>query len=179
MTSGAELLASQLRDAEGPVEDCGATAVFAAWAGTSIRAVMRSRREHSLSAREQHALRATAARAGHERVGVLNAGELQVAATTAVLVPGCLPPRVRKILGIADSGMVLPCDEEVPLGTALRGAGAVREPLTTRLTPASREISVVSAARIWVGSTPVALVTERVYRAFLAAHPEPCAAARP
>jgi hypothetical protein len=179
MISGSELLAARLRDAAGPVEDRGATAIFAAWAGTGIRAVMRSRRQHSLAAREQHALRAAATRAGHERAGVLYAGQVPVAATTAVLVPGRLPPRIREILGVASSGAVLPGDDEVPLGTALRGAGAVREPLTTLLTPASREIAVVAAARIWIAGAPVALVTERVYRAFLAAHPEPCAAARP
>src|SRR6202034_4818595 len=76
------------------VEDCGATAVFSAIARTEITAVMRSRRACTLTGLQQKLLRADSATAGHERRGVLYAGpDIEVAATTAVLVPARLPAR--------------------------------------------------------------------------------------
>jgi hypothetical protein len=162
----------------GMVEDCGATALFGAIAGTEITAVMRSRRACQLTARQLGQLRA-AGTAGHERRGVLYAGpDVAVAATTAVLVPARIPARVRAMLGFGPDGAVLPAEADMPLGRALAGFGVRREPLGAHLTPGvddgdGNQVVMVSAARLWLGPAPVAVVTEHVLAAFLVAFPGP------
>jgi hypothetical protein len=160
---------------QGPVENHGATSAFAAFSGCEISAVMRSRRVRRLTAREKYLLQALGATTGHERRGVLYAGPVPAAATTAIVLPHRIPAEVRRVLGIAESGAVLPADAEVPLGRALRGFGVRREVLDLQMTPGTRdaagnELAIYSAARLWLGA-PIALVTERVYRRFLAAFP--------
>ena len=160
------------------VEDCGATAVFAAITGTEITAVMRSRRACTLTGHQQKLLRADAATAGHERRGVLYAGpDIAVAATTAVLVPARIPARVRAMIGAGADGSVRPAEADMPLGRALAGYGARREPLEAFLAPGGdgdgNQVVIASAARLWIGPVPVALVTEHVLAGFLAAFPGP------
>lgn len=179
--SDAEALLAWLVDNKpgGLVEDCGATAVFSQIAGTGITAVMRSRRACLLTRRQQLLLHAAGTTAGHERRGVLYAGrDVPVAATTAVLVPARIPARVRAMLGVGQSGAVLPAEADMPLGRALAGWGARREPLEVRLTPGRRDpvgnpVVICASARLWVESTPVAVVTEHVLAAFLDAFPGP------
>jgi hypothetical protein len=161
-----------------PVEDLGATAIFAAISGTDIAAVMRSRRVRRLTARERDLLRAAGALAGHERRGVLYAGLIPAASTSAVILPRRIPASVRNVLGIAASGAVLPAADEVPLGRALRGLGVRREPVRARLTPGRRDAEgneqvICSTARLWLAGVPIAIVTERVHSSFLAAFPRP------
>jgi hypothetical protein len=159
-------------------EACGATALFSEITGTEITAVMHSRRACRLTARQQGHLRA-AGTAGHERRGVLYAGAgVAVAATTAVLVPARVPDRVRAMLGVGPDGAVLPAEADMPLGRALAGFGVRRELLGARLTlgradGAGSDVVIVSAARLWLGSVPVAVVTEHVLAAFVAAFPGP------
>jgi len=161
----------------GVVEDCGATAVFSAIAGTEVTAVIRSRRACALTGRQQELLRAGGA-AGHERRGVLYAGPgIPVAATTAVLVPARIPARVRAMIGTGADGSVQPAEADMPLGRALAGYRARREQLEAVLTPGrdkdGNQVVITSAARLWIGPAPVALVTEHVLTAFLAAFPGP------
>jgi hypothetical protein len=170
------LLAAPPRSA---VEDCGATAAFAAISGTGITAVMHSRGPRELTQREQQLLQSLGVTTGHERRGALYAGSVPAAATTAILLPRRLPAAVRAALGIGPAGAALPAAGEVPLGRALAGLGARREPLEVVPTPGERdaggnELVIRSAARLWLGC-PVAVVTERVYREFLAAYPGPWA----
>jgi len=160
------------------VEDCGATAVFGAIAGTEITAVMRSRRACRLTSVQQKLLHANATAAGHERRGVLYAKpDIPVAATTAVLVPARIPARVRAMLGVGPDGAVIPAEADTPLGRALAGYGARREPLEAFLAPGRDEdgnqLVIASAARLWLGPAPVAVVTEHVLAGFLAAFPGP------
>lgn len=162
----------------GAVEDCGATAVFSAIARTEITAVMRSRRACTLTGLQQKLLRAAGTTAGHERRGVLYAGQdIAVAATTAVLVPARIPARVRAMIGTGADGSVLPAEADAPLGRALAGYRARREPLEAFLAPGpdqdGNQVVIASAARLWIGPEPVALVTEHVLAAFLAAFPGP------
>lgn len=178
--SDADVLLAMLLDCRQgtPVEDGGATAVFGRVAGTEITAVMRSRRACRLTGRQQKLLHAAAGTAGHERRGVLYAGPgIAVAATTAVLVPERIPARVRAMLGTGPDGAVLPAEADMPLGRALAGYGARREQLEACLAPGRDEdgnqLVIASAARLWLGAAPVAVVTERVLAAFLAAFPGP------
>lgn len=175
----AEALAAWLlaRQPGRPVEQCGATAIFAAICGQAITADIQSRRVRPPTAREQRLLRAPGAPAVHERRGTLQAAPgMPVAEITAVLLPSRLPRATRELLGITGSGAA-PSAAEVPLGRALRGLGVRREPLQARRTPgasdaAGQEQVIYSASRLWLGG-PVAVVTERVYRSFLAAFPGP------
>jgi hypothetical protein len=166
---------------DAPIERSGATAAFAAISGHPITAVMQSRGARRLTHRERQLLQSSDAITGHERRGTLYAGSIPAAATTAVLLPQRLPAAVRATLGIGPDGEALPRASDVPgagdvpLGRALRGLGARREPLRVQCTPgeqdaAGREVVVCSAARLWLGH-PVGIVTERVYREFLDAFP--------
>lgn len=160
-----------------PVEDSGATAVFAAISGSEITAVMHSRTSRELTWRERDQLRAPGTTAGHERRGTLYAGRVPAAAVTAVLLPHRIPAAARAALGIGPDGDPVPAARDVPLGRALRGYGVRREPLEAAVTPGEHdaggdEIVIRSAARLWL-SCPIALVTERVYAEFLDAHPGP------
>ncbi len=96
-----------------------------------------------------------------------------------ILLPRRVPGCARAMLGIAESGAALPGPSGAPLGRALRGLGVRREPLEARLTPGLHDTTgeeqvIYSAARLWLGA-PIAVVTERVYRSFLAAFPRPWA----
>jgi hypothetical protein len=160
-----------------PVEDCGATAAFSVISGSEIAAVMHSRRSRELTQREQQLLQALGATTGHERRGVLYAGNIPAAETTAVLLPHRVPATVRATLGIGPRGDALPAVPGVPLGRALGGLGVRREPLEVVPTPGEHdadgnELVISSAARLWLGG-PIAIVTERVYRDFLACFPSP------
>jgi hypothetical protein len=161
-----------------PVEECGATAIFAAICDRTITADIQSRRVRPPTAREQWLLHAPGAAAVHERCGILRAAPgMQVAEITAVLLPARLPGSAADLLGITGSGAAPSAPAEVPLGRALRGLGVRREPLQARRTPgvsdaAGQEQVIYSASRLWLGG-PVAVVTERVYRSFLAAFPGP------
>jgi hypothetical protein len=164
----------------GAVEDCGATAVFSAIARTEITAVMRSRRACTLTGLQRELLRADGAAAGHERRGVLYAGPgIAVAATTAVLVPARIPARVRAMIGAGADGSVRPAEADMPLGRALAGYRVRREQLEAFLAPGrdggggGNQVVIASAARLWIGAAPVALVTEHVLAGFLAAFPGP------
>jgi len=178
--SDADVLLAWLTDCtrRGAVEDHGATAVFSRIAGTEITAVTRSRRACPLTRRQQKLLHAGAGTAGHERRGVLYAGpDIAVAATTAVLVPARIPARVRAMLGAGPDGAVIPAEADMPLGRALAGYRARREPLEAFLAPGrdydGNQLVITSAARLWLGAAPVALVTEHVLAGFLAAFPGP------
>lgn len=180
MMNDADILLALLTAPEpgGAVENCGATAVFSVIAGTEITAVMRSRRACQLTSAQQELLHVSAAAAGHERRGVLYAGpDIAVAATTAVLVPERIPARVRAMLGVGPDGAVVPAEAEVPLGRALAGYGARREQLEAFLAQGrdadGNQLVIASAARLWLGAAPVALVTEHVLAGFLAAFPGP------
>jgi hypothetical protein len=160
-----------------PVEQCGATAAFAAISGTDIAAVMHWRGTRELTAREQYLLQPLGATTGHERLGTLYAGPVRAAATTAILLPHRIPAAVREALGIGGrpAGTAAP---DVPLGRALDGLYVRREPLDVQPTPgqrdaAGREQVICSTARLWLGCYPIAIVTERVYREFLVAYPGP------
>lgn len=162
-----------------PVEDGGATAAFAAISRNDITAVMDFRGPRELTQREQQLLLTLGATTGHERRGTLYAGGIAAAATTAVLLPHRVPVTARKTLGIGPGGSALPVPRVVPLSRALTGLGVRREPLEVVPTSeeydaAGNELVISSAARLWLG-WPIALVTERVYRVFLAAHPGPWA----
>jgi hypothetical protein len=176
----AEALAAWLlaRQPGRPVEECGATAIFTAICGQAVTADIQFRGTRPPTAREQLLLQAPDAPAVHERRGTLQAAPgMPVAEITAVILPPRLPGSVRDLLGITGSGAAPPAAAGVPLGRALRGLGSRREPLQARLTPgasdaAGQEQVIYSASRLWLGG-PVALVTERVYRSFLAAFPGP------
>lgn len=159
----------------GPVEDSGATAALEAIAGTGITAVMRSRCTRDLTTCEQYRLQALGATAGHERRGMLYAGAVPAAATTAVLLPHRVPAAARDLLGITERGTILAVACDVPLGRALRGLGVRREPLALELTPGQLDADgdeqvIRSTARLWLGG-PVALVTEHFYAKFLGTFP--------
>ena len=158
-----------------PVERSGATAVFAAISGCPVDAVMHTRAPRTLTQRERQLLQSAGATTGHERRGVLFADNVPAAATTAILLPGRLPAAVRATLGIGPDGETLPGIAGVPVGRALTGRGARREPLEVAATPGERddaghELVICSTARLWLDQ-PVAIVTERVYREFLDAFP--------
>jgi hypothetical protein len=177
MNDAGAFLAWLLASPPGPVEDHGATAAFSAISGCEITAVMRSKRLRRLATGEKYLLQALGAATGHERRGVLYAGTVPAAATTAIVLPHRLPAYVREVLGIAESGAVLPAPAEVPLGRALSGLGVRRELLDARLTPGTRDPAgdeqvIYCAARLWLGA-PIAVVTERIYRSFLATFPAP------
>lgn len=164
---------------ECPVEDGGATAAFAAISGTGITAVMHFRGCRELTQREQQLLLTLGAASGHERRGTLYAGRIRAAATTAVLLPDRVPAAAREALGIGPGGIALPAPRGVPLSRALGGLGVRREPLEVVPTPGERdaagnELVISSAARLWL-DWPIGIVTERIYREFLAAHPGPWA----
>ena len=159
-----------------PVEDCGATAVVSAISGAAVTAVMDSCGPRELTQREQQQLQALGATVGHERRGTLYAGGVPAAAVTAVLLPHRVPAAVLRELGTDASGAA-PGGGGVPLGRALAGLGARREPLTVLATPGQRDAGgreqvLWSAARLWLGG-PVALVAECFYREFLDAYPGP------
>jgi hypothetical protein len=154
-----------------PVEESGATALFAAISGHDVYAVMGLRGPRNLSQREQRLLQSTGRATGHERSGALYAGDVPVAATTAVLLPDRVPPAVRATLGIGPDGEALPGVAGVPLGRALTGLGVRRESLEVVPTSGARdaggrELVIRSVARLWLG-LPIAIVTERVYGQFL------------
>ena len=158
-----------------PIEQTGATAMLAAISGHPVSAVMQSRGPRELTQRERRLLQSNDTITGHERRGALYAGTIPAAATTAVLLPSRLPAAVRATLGIGPDGEAFPGAGNVPLGRALSGLGARREPLRVKCTPgdrdgAGRELVLRSAARLWLGH-PVGIVTERVYREFLDAFP--------
>jgi hypothetical protein len=160
-----------------PVENCGATAAFAAISGTRITAVMQFRGLRELTQREQQQLQSLGATTGHERRGTLYAGSVRAAATTAVLLPHRIPAALLETLGIRPDGNAMPTPAGVPLGRALAGLRVSREPLEVVPTPGKRdacgnELVIRSAARLWLGC-PIAIVTERVYREFLTTHPGP------
>jgi hypothetical protein len=159
------------------VENCGATAAFAAISGIEITAVMHSRGPRELTQREQQLLQALGATSGHERCGTLYAGNVPAAATTAILLAHRVPADARATLGIGSHGDALPAAADVPLGRALSGLGVRREPLEVVPTPGGRDVDgselvISSAARLWLGC-PIAIVTERVHREFLACFPGP------
>lgn len=160
------------------VEDGGATAAFAAISGEPVTAVMRSRGPRELTQREQQQLQALGATTGHERRGVLYAGTVPAAATTAVLLTHRIPTAALEAIGADSTGAAL-ADADVPLGRALAGLGVRREPLEVLRTPGQRDASgneqvIWSAARLWLGC-PIAIVTELVYKDFLTAYPGPWA----
>jgi hypothetical protein len=162
-----------------PVEEGGATAAFAAISGEPVTAVMQSRGPRELTQREQQQLQALGATTGHERRGVLYAGAVPAAATTAVLLWHRIPASALRAIGIDTAGTAL-ADVGVPLGRALAGLGVWREPLEVLPTPGQcdaggKEQVIWSAARLWLGY-PIAIVTELVYREFLTAYPWPWAA---
>jgi hypothetical protein len=177
--SNVETLISWLLEAphgRSPVEDCGATALLSAISGTPVTAVMHSRGPRPLTRQEQQQLQETGAAIGHERRGILYAGSVPAAAVTALLLPRLVPDTVLRALGTDTSGAALR-DSGMPLGRALAGLGARREPLAALPTPgrrdtAGREQILWSAARLWL-DYPVALVTECVYQEFLDAYPGP------
>lgn len=162
-----------------PVEHGGATAAFAAISGTDVTAVVHWRGPRELTQREQQQLLTLGATTGHERRGTLYAGNVPAAATTAVLLPRRFPAAVRETLGIGPGGVALPGIRGVPLGRALAGMGVRREPLEVVPTigehdAAGNELVISSVARLWLG-WPIAVVTEQIYRGFLAAYPGPWA----
>jgi hypothetical protein len=159
-----------------PVEECGATAAFEAISGTGITAVTQFRGQRELTQREQQLLQALGAKTGHERSGILYAGTVPVAATTAILLPYRIPSAVRQALGIGPGAAATAADA-VPLGRALAGLRVWREPLEVLPTPGQRDVSgkehvICSTARLWLGG-PIAIVTERIYQEFLTAYPGP------
>jgi hypothetical protein len=175
--SGVDALIERLLEApQGmPIEQSGATAVFAAISGCAVDAVMQTRVPRALTRSEQHLLQPTGTTTGHERRGTLYADNVPAAATTAVLLPHRLPAAVRATLGIGPDGETLPEVAGVPLGRALTGLGARREPLEVVATPgahddAGHELIICSTARLWLDQ-PIAIVTERVYRDFIDAFP--------
>jgi hypothetical protein len=158
-----------------PVEESGATAVFAAISGCAVDALMQSRGPRPLTQREQQLLQSMKATTGHERCGTMYAGNVRAAVTTAILLPQRVPAAVRATLGIGPDGETLPGIAGVPLGRALSGLGARREPLDVVATPGEHdgdghELVLRSTARLWL-DRPIAIVTERVYREFLDAFP--------
>jgi hypothetical protein len=158
-----------------PIERSGATALFATISDCSVDAVMHTRAPRALTQHEQQLLQSMGTTTGHERRGTLYADNVPAAATTAVLLPQRLPAAVRATLGIGPDGETLPEIAGVPLGRALTGLGARREPLDVAATPgahddAGHELVICSTARLWLGQ-PVGIVTERVYREFLDAFP--------
>ena len=181
MSEPAELARLLTRHSGAAIERGGATALFEMLAGPAagpVTADVTLRRARPLTRSERRQLRAFAGTSGHERLGTLRTRTgIAVAEITAVILPGRLPPATRAALGIALSGAPLPARPGEPLGRALRGLGVTREPLRVRLTPGARDAEgaeqvIYSAARLWLGA-PVALVTERVYRSFLDALPQP------
>lgn len=159
-----------------PVEGCGATALISAISGAPVTAAILSRGPRRLTLHERHLLRAPGA-AGHERRGTLYAAGVPAAAVTAVLLPQRIPLPAWQALGCGAG------EGGLPLGLALAGLGARREPLQAMATPgrrdaAGREQVVWSAARLWLRH-PVALVTERFYKLFLDAYPGPWAVSVP
>jgi hypothetical protein len=179
MRDADELLARLSGPSDQVIEDAGATAVFAAIAGAEISAVMHFRQKWKLTAGERKLLQAPPGAAGHKRDGMLYAGrDIPVAATTAVLLPCRTPGPVCSLLGIAESGGVLPALADIPLGRVLRGYGIRREALRSYLTPglsddSGNELVMCTTARLWLDGSPVALVTERVLAGFLSAFPGP------
>jgi hypothetical protein len=171
------LIARLLAEQHGrPVEDCGATAAFAAISGAEVTAVMASRGPRELTQREQQQLQSLGVTTGYERRGTLYAGGVPAAATTAVLLPRRIPEAARQALGIGPGGEPLPAPD-LPLGRALAGLGVRREPLDVTPTSGQRDalgndLVICSSARLWLGG-PIAVVTERVYREFLTAYPGP------
>jgi hypothetical protein len=158
-----------------PIERCGATAMFASISGCAVDAIMQSRGPRELTRSEQQLLQSMDASTGHERRGTLYAGNVAAAATTAILLPQRLAAGVRATLGIGPDGETLPGIAGVPLGRALSGLGARREPLSVVATPgehdtAGYELILRSAARLWL-DRPIGIVTERVYAEFLHAFP--------
>jgi hypothetical protein len=132
---------------------------------------MHSRGPRDLTEREQQLLESMGMTTGHERCGTLYAGNVSAAATTAILLPQRLPAVVRATLGIGPDGEALPGIADIPLGRALSGLGARREPLAVVPSPAKCDVAghefvVCSAARLWL-DCPIGIVTEQVYREFL------------
>ena len=176
MSSVSALIERLLTAPQGvPVEESGATAAFVAISGCAVGAVMQTRGPRALTQHEQQLLQSTGATIGHERCGTLFAGNVPAAATTAVLLPQRLPAAVRATLGIGPDGETLPEIAGIPLGRALTGLGARREPLEVVATPgerdaAGRALIICSTARLWL-DRPIGMVTERVYREFVDAFP--------
>lgn len=178
--SDAGLLAEMLRrQPPGPVEDAGATAVFEGICGRRVRAEVLASGTRPLEAPEYQLLHADGVLIGHERWCLLrtDAGE-PVAETTAILHPCRVPAAARAVLGISRDGQPDGPATREPLGKALKGQGATREPREVILAPWRVDLLgepqvIYSAARLWLRGMPIGLVTERVYLRFLERFPSP------
>jgi hypothetical protein len=166
--SAAASVAALLARGTGP-----ATALFEELAGERVRIELAGQAERALTAAECLELRASPGTRGQHRTGQLRtvSSGLLIAGVSSVVVPGRLPPRALRALGIPGPDDPAPPPSAVPLGTVLADLGVQREPLGARLlrdsalVPGSRAC-VESSARMWVEGTPVALASERVTAEF-------------
>lgn len=146
-----------------------ATALFEELAGEEVRIELTGRADRPLTAVECLELRASPGTHGHYRTGTLrtcNSG-LIAAEVSSIVVPGRLPAAALRALGIPGPDDPAPPPSTIPLGTVLAGFGVHREPLGARpVRDSSRapggQMSVQSAARMWLDDLPVALASERV-----------------
>ena len=143
-----------------------ATLLFEELAGERIHIELAGRTDRALTAAECLELHASPDTIGHHRSGRLRTvtSGLVAAEVTSTVLPWRLPASTCKELGIPAPGEPAPPHSDVPLGKALAGLGVRREPLGARLvrSGSSDNIAVESSARMWLGSLPVALASERV-----------------
>src|ERR1700677_1284251 len=150
-----------------------ATALFEGLAGEPVRIDLTGNADRPLTAAECLDLGMSPGAYGHERNGTLrtvNSG-LVAAEVSSLVIPDRLPPAARRALGIPGPDDPLPPPSAIPLGTVLASLGVRREPLGARLTgghhtASGGRILGESAARMWLGDTPVALASERVTAEF-------------
>jgi hypothetical protein len=149
-----------------------ATLLFEELAGEPVRIQLTGRVDRELSSAECFELHAAPGTTGHHRSGALRtAGSGQVVAeVTSLVLPWRLPSGTRRELGIPAPGEPAPPPSDLPLGKALADLGVRREPLGARLVrdpiDAGGQLSVESAALMWLGDVPVALAGERITASF-------------
>jgi hypothetical protein len=153
---------------------CDAAQMLTAICGPPLNAAILARGERRLNIFHQGLLQSPGTGTARERRGMLLAGAVPAAAVTEIILPGRLPGPVLDCLGITGPATT----GNMPLGRALAGLAAWREPRWVRLTPGHRdpdgaEQVICCVARIWAGTpaVPVALTVERIYAGFLAAYP--------
>lgn len=149
-----------------------ATLLFEELAAEKIRIDLAERADRELTAAECYELHAAPGTTGHHRSGALRtmtSGHV-VAEVTSLVIPWRLPASARKALGIPNPGEPLPPPSSIPFGKALADLGVRREPLGARLVrepiTSGGQLSVESAALMWLGDIPVALAGERVTATF-------------
>jgi hypothetical protein len=150
-----------------------ATILFEELAGEQIRIELTGCADRPLTVAERRELHIGPDAYGHQRTGRLRTVDsgLVAAEVSSVVVPCRLPASARRALGIPGTDEPAPPPSDIPLGKALAGLGARREPLGARLvrdgTGLSRSrVSVESSARMWLADVPVALASERVTAEF-------------